>query len=54
MEKVIADYVSGLTLGEPQVYKNFAVIPLFHPADGSPCYLTLREALEQEVLRSPS
>ena len=50
MEKVIADYVSGLTPGEPQVYKNFAVIPLFHPADGSPYYLTLREALEQGVL----
>jgi hypothetical protein len=50
MEKVIADYVSGLTLGELQVYKNFAVIPLFHPADGSPCYLTLREALEQGTL----
>jgi hypothetical protein len=50
MEKVIADYVSGLALGELQVYKNFAVIPLFHPADGSPCYLTLREALEQGTL----
>ena len=27
MEKVVADYVSGLTLGEPQVYKNLAAIP---------------------------
>jgi hypothetical protein len=50
MEKVIADYVSGLTLGEPQVYKNLAAIPLFHPVNGSPPYLTLKEALAQAVL----
>ncbi len=50
MEKVIADYVLGLTLGEPQVYKNFAAIPLFHPADGSPHYVTLKQALEQGAL----
>ena len=50
MEKVIADYVSCLTPGEPQVYKNFAAIPLFHSADGSPYYLTLREALERGAL----
>jgi hypothetical protein len=50
MEKVIADYVSGLALGDPQVHKTFSAIPLFHPADGSPYYLTLKEALEQGVL----
>ena len=50
MEKVIADYVSGLTPGEPQSYKTFTAIPLFHPADGSPYYLTLKEALAQGVL----
>jgi hypothetical protein len=42
--------LAGLTLGEPQVYKNFAAIPLFHPADGGPHYLTLKEALEQGAL----
>ena len=50
MEKVIADYVSGFTLGELQTYKNFAVIPVFHQANGSPYYLTLKEALEQGLL----
>jgi hypothetical protein len=50
MEKVISEYLSGLTLGEPQVYKNFAAIPLFHSADGSPHYVTLKQALEQGAL----
>ena len=50
MEKIISEYLSGLTLGDPQVYKNFAAIPLFHPADCSPHYLTLKEALEQGAL----
>jgi len=50
MEKVISEYLSGLTLGDPQVYKNFAAIPLFHPADGSPHYVTLKQALERGVL----
>lgn len=50
MEKVITEYLAGLTLGEPQVYKNFAAMPLFHPINGSPPYLTLSDALAQGVL----
>ncbi len=50
MEKVIADYVSGLAPGEPQVHRNFCVIPLFHELNGGPFYLTLKEALQQGML----
>lgn len=50
MEKVITEYLAGLILGEAQVYKNFVAIPLFHPVNGSPPYLTLKEALAQGML----
>ena len=39
MEKVIGEYLSGITLGEPQVFKNFGVVPLFHTANGGPLQL---------------
>jgi hypothetical protein len=50
MEKVIGEYLSGITLGEPQVFKNFGVVPLFHAANGGPLYLTLKEAMSQGIL----
>ena len=50
MEKVIGEYLSGITLGEPQVYKNFGVVPLFHSDNGGPPYLTLKEAMGQGIL----
>jgi len=50
MEKVIGEYLSGITLGEPQVYKNFGVVPLFHSGNGGPPYLTLKEAMAQGIL----
>jgi hypothetical protein len=50
MEKVIGEYLSGITLGEPQVFKNFGVVPLFHSGNGGPPYLTLKEAMTQGIL----
>ena len=50
MDKVIGEYLTGITPGEPQVYRNFGVVPLFHPSNGGPAYLTLKEAMGQGVL----
>lgn len=51
MEKLVTDYLTSLELGDLQVFENMGVIPLFSPVKGGPAYLTLKEALEEGVLR---
>jgi hypothetical protein len=50
METLIADYLSKLEFGELQSFKNMGVIPLLTSINGSPKYLTLKEALEKKLL----
>jgi len=50
MNQIVSDYLSKLEFGEPKVFNNMAVIPLFTPINGSPNYLTLKEALEKRFL----
>lgn len=50
MEKVIAEYLSGIELGVVQTHKNLSVVPLFNKLNGGPLYHTLKVALEREVL----
>lgn len=51
MEKLVMDYLASLELAELQVFENMGVIPLSSPLKGGPVYLTLKEALEEGVLR---
>jgi hypothetical protein len=50
VEKVIAEYLSGIELGVVQTHKNLSVVPLFNNLDGGPLYHTLKNALEREAL----
>ncbi len=50
MDKVVAEYLTQLELGEPTQYENMTVIPLFSPSNHGPEYLTLAEALRREAL----
>lgn len=50
MDKVIADTLSRLEFGELQQFENMAVFPLFCQNGAAPTYLTLEEALEQQLL----
>jgi hypothetical protein len=38
-------FISALEFGKIQVHENMAVFPVFSPADGSPEYMSLKEAL---------
>jgi len=51
MDPIIAKYIASFKFGELQCYRNMAVIPLLTSLDGSPEYLTLKEALEQKKLK---
>ena len=51
MNPVITNYLSEFEFGEIQYYKNMAVIPVFTKLNGSPEYLTLKEALEEKALK---
>jgi hypothetical protein len=51
MNKVIKQYIYGLEFGELQTFKNMGVIPLLTPLDGSPEYLTLKEALDKRAIK---
>lgn len=51
METLIADYLSKLEFGELQSFNNMGVIPLLTSINGSPKYLTLKEALEKKLLK---
>jgi len=50
MNQIVSDYLSKLEFGEPKIFNNMAVIPLFTSVNGSPNYLTLKEALEKRLL----
>ena len=50
METLIADYLSKLEFGELQSFKNMGVIPFLTSINGSPKYLTLKQALEKKLL----
>jgi len=45
MENAVKTRLQSLQFGEPQLYKNIAVVPLVAPADGTFQYHTLGEAL---------
>lgn len=51
MEPLLVDYLSELELGPLQHFRNMGIIPLFTPANGSPTYVTMQEALDKELLR---
>jgi len=45
MENAIKSRLQSLSLGEPETYKNIAIVPLTAPVDGAFQYRTLGEAL---------
>ena len=51
MTTLIAETLSGLTLGEPQVFQNLAVFPLLAASDTRADYVTLAEALKGGATR---
>lgn len=51
MESIVRTFLSGLELGESQRFGNMSLFPLFSPRNGGPRYITMREALEQGVLK---
>jgi hypothetical protein len=50
MEPIISTYLSGLKLGEAQLFKNMGIVPLFTSLNGGPHYLSLKEALDKELI----
>jgi hypothetical protein len=50
MDPVIATHLSALELGELKQFNKLGVIPLFVSESDGPEYLTLTEALDQELL----
>ena len=50
MEQVVMDFLSKLELGEAQIFKNMAVIPLFNSMNRTPRYLSLGEAMGKGLL----
>jgi hypothetical protein len=50
MNPVMAGCLSQMELGKPQSFESLAIFPLFSPNGHSPKYLTLKEALEQNLL----
>jgi hypothetical protein len=45
MENAVKSRLQSILLGEPQIYKNIAIVPLIAPTDGTFQYRTLGEAL---------
>ncbi|MCX5867454.1 MAG: hypothetical protein NT009_08270 [Proteobacteria bacterium] len=50
MDPVMAGCLSQMELGKPQGFESLTIIPLFSPNGHSPKYLTLKEALEKNLL----
>jgi hypothetical protein len=50
MDLIISNFLSKLEFGELKIFNNMGVIPLFSPVNGTPQYLTLKEALEKRLL----
>jgi hypothetical protein len=49
--KEIAESLSGLALGAPQVHLNLSVFPLIAESDDAPGYVLLDDALEKDLAR---
>ncbi len=47
MDEHIKDFIMGIELKDMQVHNNLAIIPLCMEKNGSPSYITLKEALEK-------
>lgn len=50
MDETMKELLADIELGEMQRHENMAVFPITLTGDGSPDYLTLREALEEAVI----
>ena len=50
MNPIIQKYLNSLELGNIQKFENMAIVPLYIPVEEGPEYLTLQEALDQQVL----
>jgi hypothetical protein len=50
MDATVKKYLASFEFGELQHFKNMGVLPLLTSLDESPEYLTLKEALEKQVL----
>ncbi len=50
MNSIIRNFLSKLEFGEPKVFNNMGVIPLFTSINETPNYLTLKEALDKRCL----
>jgi len=50
MERAVNLYLRGMEFGEPQVYEDMVLFPIRSKLNPGPDYITLSEALEQEVL----
>jgi len=50
MDTLFTDFISKISFGELQSFKNLQIIPLFSKEEECPEYLTLKEALEKRLL----
>lgn len=50
MDATIKKYLASFEFGELQHFQNMAILPLLTSLDDSPRYLTLKEALDKQVL----
>ena len=50
MDILFTDFISKISFGELQSFKNLQIIPLFSKEEECPEYLTLKEALEKRLL----
>ncbi len=50
MDPIITDYLSTFKFGALQTFKNISILPLFAPNGDGPEYVTLKEALDQNLI----
>jgi hypothetical protein len=50
MDRIVANYLSDVWLGELQVFKNMAIVPLFVSHNSGPEYGLLKEALDEALI----
>jgi hypothetical protein len=50
MNKITADYLKSIELGQAQSFGNMTIFPIFTPLDNSPEYIAMQEALEKNFL----
>jgi len=50
MDTIVSSYLSQLDIGDPTTHERLTVFPLFHKTANGPDYITLEEALEQELI----